>query len=132
MNEVKVLNFSKLSDCEIIVMQCLWEAGTDISSMDVRERIRQKYGREYGRSTVTTFLNNLKKKGMVSSYQVGLVVYYHPEVEEGAFQAEQTRTFCQQLFGGSLKKMIAGLGEGGGLSEEERKEIQEIIDHGDC
>ena len=121
------MNFSRLSDCEIMVMQCLWEAGADISSMEVREMLRQKYGRLYGRSTVTTFLNNLKKKGVVRSYQVGLVVYYQPLIEEKAFQAEEARIFRDKLFGGSLKKLVAAFGEEGKLSQEDQAALQELL-----
>lgn len=89
------MNFTGISDCELLVMKCLWDLSgpstvhTLISELDIR------YEKRYKETTVYTFLANLKKKSFVNSYKRG-TSYFYPLITEEMYvreYAQVMRTF---------------------------------------
>ena len=50
---------TNLTECERIVMKSVWDAGKDVSLMEIMAAIQDKYGRNWKRQTVSTFLLHL-------------------------------------------------------------------------
>ena len=60
---------NELSECELIVMKCVWDGNGDITCAEVIEKLKTKYGLDYAETTVYTFLKNLKNKGFIETYK---------------------------------------------------------------
>ncbi len=75
------MNLTELSDCELLVMKCLWDVETPMSVSELIERIQSVYSKIYKETTVYTFLKRLRDKGYVSSYKKG-ASYFMPVVSE--------------------------------------------------
>lgn len=75
------MNFTGISDCELLVMKCLWRAGQPISVHVLIEELDKQYNKKYKETTVYTFLSNLRKKSYVDSYKKG-ASYFFPLVSE--------------------------------------------------
>ncbi|MDO5410468.1 MAG: BlaI/MecI/CopY family transcriptional regulator [Lachnospiraceae bacterium] len=78
------MNFTGISDCELLVMKCLWDAGQPISVHVLITELDKQYSKKYKETTVYTFLSNLKKKSYVDSYKKG-ASYFYPLVSEEAY-----------------------------------------------
>ena len=54
-----------LSACETIIMKAIWDEDGDISIQNLIEVLKTKWGKDYARTTVVTFLLKLAAKGFV-------------------------------------------------------------------
>ena len=64
-----------LSASETNIMKAIWDAKEDLSVPDLMEQMKVKYGKEYARTTVATFLLKLSGKGFVRTYRKGKLSY---------------------------------------------------------
>ena len=56
------MNFTGISDCELLVMKCLWTAEQPVSVYVLISELDKQYGKEYKETTVYNFLSNLRKQ----------------------------------------------------------------------
>ncbi|MGN0268754.1 MAG: BlaI/MecI/CopY family transcriptional regulator [Lachnospiraceae bacterium] len=99
------MNFTGISDCELLVMKCLWDSGEPVTVHGLITELDKQYGKKYKETTVYTFLSNLKKKEYVDSYKKG-ASYFYPLIKEDDYvrqYAEQMRSFWGER---ALKVMI--------------------------
>ena len=99
-------DLERLTECEGIVMKCIWDADSDVSLMNIMASITQISNKEWKRQTVSTFLLHLITKGYASSYRVGRVFYYHPEVSLEAYQRKITQDFKNFWYNGDTEKLV--------------------------
>ena len=64
-----------LSPGESIIMKAVWDLGQDVPVQELNRLLREKYGKDYARTTVATFLLKLSEKGFVRSYRKGRYAY---------------------------------------------------------
>ena len=119
---------SRLSDCEIMIMQCVWAVDYDISSLEIQKAMLNKFQKKYERTTIATFLKKLKDKNFLMSYQKGVVVYYRALVSEKEFQKEEAQLFKNTIFEGSFSKLLSALAGSEELTQEEADQIKELVD----
>ncbi len=93
-----------LTECEKIVMKTVWDAGKDVSLVEIMAAIQDKYGKEWKRQTVSTFLLHLIQKNFLTSYRVGRVFYYHEEVSEEEYRLRVTGEFLQFWYDNSIEE----------------------------
>ena len=70
----------EISGCETLIMKVVWDSEEDISTPELIDELRTRFGKDYARTTVVTFLQRLAEKGFVkncicSSTQVREGVY---------------------------------------------------------
>ena len=119
-----------LTQREAMTMKLIWDHDGPISAVEIQQGLAERYGIDYERSTITTFILHLRQKEFIDSYKKGQIYYYTPLVSESEYIADQTRQFADFWFGGSAAKMIAAFAsdENGGISEEEIAELRRTID----
>ena len=99
------MNIESLTDCESVVMKCLWDAEQDISLMDIMDTLATKYHKEWKRQTVSTFLLHLINKNFVTSYRVGRVFYYRIEIPLDTYMKKVTTEFMDFWYDGDVAKL---------------------------
>lgn len=114
-----------ITEAEFFVMQVLWDAKKPLSSAEVLSRLPEK---EWKYTTVSTLLTRLSEKGAVSFEKKGRLYFYQPIIEEGSYKMRQTRRFLSHIYNGSVGSLVATLFQNNALSEQERKELREILD----
>lgn len=85
------MNLTKLSDRELLVMKCLWDAEAPMTVGDLIERIHTVYGISYKETTVYTFLKRLKDKEYVTSYKKGSS-RFSPTIPQEDYLKDYART----------------------------------------
>lgn len=118
---------TELSECELIVMKCVWDGGSEVTCQEVIQQLEEKYDIHYKETTVYTFLKNLKNKGFVDSYRRG-VTFFFPIRNEQEFMEEQLLKNQKFWFGGSISKMVTALYKANKISDKTMKRIQKELD----
>ena len=117
-----------LSDCESLVMQAIWDSGTDISTPELIETLRVRFRKDYKRSTVATFLLRLSEKGFVETYRKGRIAYVHALKSEEEYRSRLMREETDFWFGGSVSDLLDALGGVEELSKQSLKKIRDLLD----
>ena len=120
--------FGELTRSQLVVMKCIWDKGEDISYQELISVLASRFGREYQRSTVVTFLQQLADKGYVSTHREGKFAYVHPEVSEETFKTEHAWNETNFWYQGKVSNLFSALVGKRGIPKEDRAEIQRILD----
>lgn len=111
------------------IMEVLWECGTPLTSMEVLKRLQ-------GRTDMTlrmvrVLMSRLAKKGIlgfiVDENDSRVYHYYAIKSQEECLN-EKSKHFVNNYFAGSRTRAIAALLEGITLTDEQIKELDEILE----
>ena len=121
----------ELTNCEKLIMKVVWEAKEDISTPDTIKQLKVRFGKEYARTTVVTFVQRLVEKGYVTTYRRGRVSYIRPVQSEEEYRNRMLQDTMNFWFDGDCTKMISALCSDSNLNAEEAEKIRRIIDNTD-
>ena len=121
----------ELTNCEKLIMKVVWEAKEDISTPDTIKQLKVRFGKEYARTTVVTFVQRLVEKGYVTTYRRGRVSYIRPVQSEEEYCNRMLQDTMNFWFDGDCTKMISALCSDSNLNAEEVEKIRQIIDNTD-
>ena len=76
-NEEKKMNYklSALTDCELLIMLCIWNSEEAINVHQIQEKIT-RYDKNYKPTTIYTILTQIEKKEYVQRYKKGAAYFY--------------------------------------------------------
>ncbi len=114
----------RIADSELEVMRVLWEAKTALPVAEIRKAICSKTGWED--STAKTLLYRLHSKGVVAQ-EKREVYYYSPCVSEEEYNEYMTQALIDKLYKGSAKNLVASFVSSKRLSDDDIKELQNIL-----
>ena len=117
-----------LSACETVIMKAIWDEEEDISIPNLIEVLRTKWGKDYARTTVTTFLTKLVAKGYVRTYRKGKLSYAHAVRSEEDYRTKLAANDRDFWFGGKISSLISALCSDRKLTASEADEIRKILD----
>ena len=115
-----------LPDSELTVMQALWRAGRPLTRPEIDAGLAGR--KDWTVSTVVALLIRLENRGFVSHEKLGRGYLYRPLVTQEEYLAAESKTLLGVLYGGSPKNFIAALYDGGALSGEDIRELQDYLD----
>lgn len=117
-----------LTISESTIMKAIWDEGADISMPDLLEKLRTKYGKDYARTTVITFLLKMSDKGFVKTYRLGRMSYVHATKSEEEYKKKLLSEETDFWFQGSVSRLVSALCRERELTKEEISEIRSILD----
>ncbi|MCC8080783.1 MAG: BlaI/MecI/CopY family transcriptional regulator [Lachnospiraceae bacterium] len=121
-------NEKKLSACETLIMKLVWDAEGDISVQKLIVEIRERYGKDYARTTVVTFVKKLMDKGYVSTYRVGRASFVHAERDEYQYKQRLMSEATDFWFEGKPSALLAAVCCGRNVPKEEFLEMRKLLD----
>ncbi|WP_063868163.1 BlaI/MecI/CopY family transcriptional regulator [Paenibacillus sp. Soil766] len=83
---------------------------------------------EWKPKTIRTLLNRLAQKDAISFTQENRVYAYFPLVSEGECVKSETNSFLKRIYGGAFKPMLVNFLKEEQLSEEDIKELKDMLD----
>lgn len=113
----------KLFDSELKLMQILWEHGT-ISAKQVSLIAGETVG--WNKNTTYTVLKKLEAKGFICREEPGFLCTALYTKEE--IQQSEARSLLDKLFNGSKKALFSALLQDETLSDQEIRELREMIE----
>ena len=127
MNNNKVMK--ALTKAEMEVMNVLWDVS---QALTVHEIVAQYPEPQPAYTTVGTFLKILEAKGYVEHHRkdvTGRTFYYSPMLTREKYTTQVLNDVKNTLFGNSAKRFCSFLIQNEELSDEDLKEILELIEH---
>ena len=113
----------KLAKREEQIMQILWR----LKQAFVKEIIAEFPDPKPHYNTVSTIVRILEEKGFIDHESFGNTHRYFPTIEKDAYQNNQVGDVLKNYFDNSYKKMVAHFAQSEKISEDELKEIIDMI-----
>ena len=114
-----------ISESELEIMKVLWK----YDSLTLKEIVNELDKKDWSYSTIRTMVQRLLKKGAIKANKDNISSFkYYTVVSEKDYQKSESKVFLENVFNGSLTKMISTLYKDEKLDIKEIKEIQELID----
>lgn len=118
-------NYERLPDSELLVMQIIWQSEIPIGTGRIVELVCEQ--KNWSRSTVQVLLARLEERGFIEIKKKGRLKFYTPLVKEEEYLSKETKTFMEQFYSNSYKKLIASLAQDQTITERDIDDIIQII-----
>lgn len=121
-----------LSNCESIIMKAIWEAGADVTMQDLLNTLKERFNRDYKRTTVVTFLLRMTDKGYVKSYRTGRLAYIHALVSEDEFKSTHAAKETDFWYNGKASEYLEAFCAQRELDREDVEKLKELVNILSC
>lgn len=113
-----------LTNSEWYVLDCLWET-SPMTVMQLVAALGEKVG--WAKSTTITTLRRMEEKGLLSCEIEGRTRYYSPRAEQRQATVQETKSFLDKVYQGSVGLMVSAMTENKTLSKEDIDQLYEIL-----
>ena len=69
----------KLTNLEEMIMKCIWDYGEEIPFLQIGKELKERYGKEYKRTSIRTYLFRLEDKEYLKVDKRGRNAYVYPK-----------------------------------------------------
>lgn len=118
-------SYERLPDSELLIMKIIWQSGIPIGTGRIVELVCEQ--KNWSRSTVQVLLSRLVERGFIEMKKKGRFKFYDPLIKEDEYLSKETKTFMEQFYSNSYKKLIASLVENRTITEKDIDDIVQII-----
>lgn len=115
----------KISDAEWQVMKVIWHQSPSTASA-VIELLKSET--DWSPKTIQTLISRLVKKGVLGVNKDASFYEYFPLVSKEECIREETKTFLQKVYDGSIQGLIANFVKNENLSSKEIEELKCLLD----
>lgn len=113
----------QISESELVLMKIIWKNGGTAFYAYIMEEL-EKEQNAWKKNTVLTLLSRLVEKGFLKTDKFGRRNEYAALITEGEYQAMQTHSFLDKIYGGNVKDLVSTLLQQDIISAEELNEIE--------
>lgn len=117
-----------ITDTEWKIMRVLWDK-SPLTAGEILDAL-QADDPSWHPKTAQTLIGRLVKKGALGFKGKGRSYLYHPLLAEEDCVDQESDSFLERVFGGSLKPMLVHFIEHRKLSAREIKELRKILEGG--
>lgn len=115
----------KISEAEYEVMKVIWE-NFPISTNEIIEKFENKS--EWSPKTIQTLISRLVKKGIITYKKQSRVYIYTPLISENEYINQESKSFLDKFYNGTINSMVLNFIEEDALSDEDIDELKKILD----
>lgn len=115
---------NNISDSEWKVMKVLWKKSPRLGS-EIVDELEADTG--WNPKTIHTLIRRLVSKGAVTTKKENTYYSYYAAVTEADCVKEETKSFLEKCFNGSLNTLITNFIEAEKLSEKEIEELENLL-----
>lgn len=112
----------RLNDTERKVLEVLWREG-DTTAKQISDFLKEETG--WNINTTYTIIKKCIAKGLIERREPNFIC--HALLTRQEARQKETNTFLDKVFGGAADKLFATLLSAEKLSDQQLKEIQEMI-----
>ena len=114
-----------ISEAESRVMDVLWQQSPQASE-DIATALHRATG--WHENTVRTLLNRLARKGAVRAQRDGRRYLYSPVLTREQWQAQESSSLLDRVFGGRVAPLLAFFSRSEALSAKDVSELRALIE----
>jgi BlaI family transcriptional regulator, penicillinase repressor len=115
-----------ISEAESRVMEVLWHDAPQ-GSEELASALHADTG--WHENTVRTLLNRLIRKGAVRAEREGRRYLYSPLLTREAWQAQESRSLLDRVFGGRVATLLVHFGRTEKLSAKDVAELRKLVEN---
>lgn len=116
----------KISDAEWEVMKIIWKSPKITSTLIIEELSGSK---EWKPATIKSLISRLLNKEAIGFDKNGKEYYYYPLVSEEECRREESKSFLNKVFDGSINSMILNFVKSEKLTADDINELRNILDN---
>lgn len=113
-----------LTNAEWNVMDCLWEKNPQ-AGREIVDTLHARVG--WSKSTTLTMLKRMTEKKLISCENSDKIRMYSPCINRDDAVKTETENFLNRVYKGSVSLMVSAMTQKQALSDEEIKELYEIL-----
>ena len=117
-----------LSASEALIMKAIWEAGGVVPFLELMELLRTKYGKDYSRNSVATFLLRMADKGFVESKRKGKNAYIYALKSRDDYAYQQLKHDIDMWFSGKAVNAVTVMLRRKDITRKDIAEIRKLLD----
>ena len=121
----------KLSNSESLFMKVIWDADHELSVTELMSILDKKYGKDYKRTSVQTFLMKMELKGFITTRKEGKNSIVVPRITEGDYLAYMSEKDLKFWYQDDLSLYISILCRTRQLQPGEKERIRRMLDDSD-
>lgn len=114
----------KLTENDIAIMNIIWNSGNSAEAAVIAAELTESRG--WRKATVYTLIERLIKKGAIERTEPHYIC--NALVLREDIRQKETNGLVDRLFGGSAKLLVSGFIKDKKLTDEELRELRELID----
>ena len=114
-----------LTASEWNVLECLWRHSPQ-TVMELVAELKCRVG--WAKSTTITTLRRMEEKSLVRSETIGKAKHYTPLVAREEAEIEETHTFLDRVYRGSVGLMVSTMVRRQALTQEDIAQLRAILD----
>ncbi len=119
-------SLTPLGETEMEVLHHVWNLG-EATVKQVRNRILEN--RDVAYTTIMTVMKNLSDKDYLKYRKEGLTYVYSPAIEPESVRFNLVEDLVKKVFHGSPEKLVQTLVQNENISDEDRRENQDLINN---
>ena len=117
--------YQRLPESELDIMLVLWNNTPPMTRPEIEKVITMK--KKLASTTILSLLTRLENKNFVEVTKQGKMNLYTPLVSQSDYQAHESQSVLEKLYGNSLKKFVTSLYHGKKISSEEVQDLSEFL-----
>ena len=117
--------YQRLPESELDIMLVLWNTTPPMNRMEIEKVINTK--KSLAPTTILSLLARLEAKNFVEVTKQGKMNLYTPLVSQSDYQAHESQSVLEKLYGNSLKKFVTSLYQGKKVSSEEIQNLSDFL-----
>ncbi|MCQ2553705.1 MAG: BlaI/MecI/CopY family transcriptional regulator [Clostridia bacterium] len=121
----KKIDFKKISDGELEVMQALWTIDGSATRKEIEDVLFK--GHKMAMTTLLTFLSRLADKGFIKVEKIGNANVYSALVKRHDYLKNESNDFIKKTCGGSMSAFASALCDSG-ISKKDLLELKKYLE----
>jgi predicted transcriptional regulator len=121
------LRSPKPTNSEVAILRVLWHDGPS-TVRQIRAALEKDRGTTVGHTTALKLVQIMCDKGLLDRDESNRPQVFRPRVAEQETQRQMAKDFLDRVFGGSARKLVLQLLGIQRASEEEIREVEELLD----
>lgn len=117
--------YQRLSESELDIMLVLWNGTPPMTRPEIEKVINTR--KNLAPTTILSLLTRLESKKFVEVTKQGKMNLYTPLISQTDYQAYESQSVLEKLYGNSLKKFVTSLYQGKKISSEEIHELSDFL-----
>ena len=115
----------KISEAEYEIMKIIWKEEDEVTTAKIIEELGED--NLWKHTTILTLAKRLVDKNVLEVRKEGKINYYSPTISKDEYKSYQADDFIEDMYGGSVKSLVASLYKNKKISEEDIKELKDWI-----
>ena len=115
----------KISEAEYEIMKIIWKEEDEVTTAKIIEELGED--NLWKHTTILTLAKRLVDKNVLKVRKEGKINYYFPTISKDEYKSYQADDFIEDMYGGSVKSLVASLYKNKKIGEEDIKELKDWI-----